>query len=107
MARKNEKTARPTFVKRRIFRSDLLVQPATTDTNHTHRTQDRHPHTPANNEASMTVDNSQVIVLQANAAPVAIPFDGEQVRRAAEESNACFFEKVGARIESVDLCETM
>lgn len=42
----------------------------------------------------MTVDNSQVIVLQANAAPVATPFDSERGRRAAEESNACYFDKV-------------
>lgn len=40
----------------------------------------------------MTVDNSQVIVLQANAAPVSIPYDSG----AAEESNACYFDKVGA-----------
>lgn len=45
----------------------------------------------------MTVDNSQVIVLQANAAPVAIPFNNERGRRTAEESNASYLEKVCAR----------
>lgn len=51
--------------------------------------------------ASMTVDNSQVIVLKANAAPIAIPFDHERGSRAADESNACYFDKVRA-IPSLD-----
>lgn len=38
---------------------------------------------------------TQVIVLKANAAPVAIPFDSERGIPTAEESNACYVDKVG------------